>query len=363
MGKLALGMMSGTSMDGMDLAVIDVNTQALVASETLAYSNNLSKKLQKVMAGKAFDAQYFAQLHREVGLEFAYSAQQLLKRLPGNLQQQVKVVGFHGQTICHDTTNVLPYTWQIGCPYAIRELCQLPVVFDFRSKNIAQGGQGAPLAPLYHQQLFPKHDALAVVNIGGISNLSLLQQDCPPLGFDLGPGNCLLDAWICANLQLPFDADGHWAASGKINQDLLLQLLQDDFVNQSYPKSVGKEYYSLSWLQAQIGRYSLPAVDVQATLTAFTAAAIAQQVKARLPSHHPVLICGGGAKNHYLLQLLQQRLPHHPVQTTTELGFAADYIEAMMIAWLAWTRIEGIRHHLGLIMGGQDDELLGIICE
>jgi anhydro-N-acetylmuramic acid kinase len=359
MRNLALGLMSGTSMDGIDVAIIDVHTQELVLGQTFAYPEQVAKKLKLVMENGCFDMHYFAQLNREVGIAFADAAYSLASEI----QEPIQVIGSHGQTICHQTDDAIAYTWQLGCPYSIYEKLKVPVVFDFRSHNVVQGGQGAPLAPLYHQHLFGHEKSVAVINIGGISNISLIREGQPVVGFDMGPGNCLLDAWIAKHQQKNYDAQGLWAQSGMLSKDLLDNLLTDAFFQKSFPKSIGKEYFSLAWLEKNPLIQMLKPEDVQATLLHMTAFLIAQTVSLHLPKESAVYICGGGVKNQTLMGEVKLLLADYWVQSSDKKGISSDYLEAMMMAWLGACRIQGIRHDISSILGGSDQQLLGLICQ
>jgi anhydro-N-acetylmuramic acid kinase len=363
MQDLALGLMSGTSMDGIDVAIVQVSDQKLVYGHTYNYSAELKHDLKQAMLGHAFDMNFFASLHKRVGKEFAAAASHSISQLPAAQQQSIKVIGCHGQTICHNTLVDVPYTWQIGCPHEIFQRCQIPVVYDFRGKNVTQGGQGAPLAPLFHSYLFGKNDDIAVVNIGGISNISILSNKHPVLGYDVGPGNCLLDTWIEHCLGLSIDVDGNWAASGQIDETLLTVLLNDEFIQGSAPKSIGKEHFNLQWILQRLQGFNLEQPTVQATLVALTARVIALEVKKYLNKGAKVYLCGGGAKNLFLRTILQIELLDYEVMTTDQLGISSDYLEAMMIAWLAWFRINNNVHDVALVMGGRDQQRLGLICD
>jgi anhydro-N-acetylmuramic acid kinase len=359
MRNLALGLMSGTSMDGIDVAIIDIETQELVLGQTFAYPEQVAKKLKLVMDNGCFDMHYFAQLNREVGMAFADAAH----KLSSQMNEPIQVIGSHGQTICHQTQDAIPYTWQIGCPYSIYEKLKVPVVFDFRSHNVVQGGQGAPLAPLYHQHLFGHEKNVAVINIGGISNISLMREGKPLIGYDMGPGNCLLDAWIAKIKQENYDAHGHWAKQGQVSHSVLDGLLTDAFFQKTFPKSIGKEYFSLAWLEEYPAIHSLPAEDVQATLVRLTAHLIAQEVLTHLPKGSSVYICGGGVKNQTLMDDIKLLLADYSVQSSDEKGISSDYLEAMMMAWLGACRIQGISHDVSSILGGSFPQLLGLICQ
>jgi anhydro-N-acetylmuramic acid kinase len=363
MSKYALGLMSGTSMDGIDVALINPISQELIAALLHPYSQSVEQRLRQVMQGQAFDMHFFARLHRDIGLEFAHAAQTLMSNQSQNIQENLSVIGMHGQTICHDIQKNDAYTWQIGSPYPLQQAFAKPVVYDFRSKNVSQGGQGAPLAPIYHQALFNEYTSAVVINIGGISNISCIIKNQPLLGFDIGPGNCLMDAWINKHLGFAYDKCASWAKTGTINQELIEKLLTDSFFHQAPPKSIGKEYFSLGWLQAYIANTHLKPQDIQATLCYFTAFIISKTIKALNEKMLHVFICGGGSKNQVLMQHLRTLLPNYQVKTTDEIGISADYLEAMMIAYLAWLRLEKIPLNLLDIMGGENHQLHGIICE
>ena len=363
MTEFALGLMSGTSMDGIDVAVIDVHQHQLIVAKTFPYSAPIYEKVKKVMNGECFDASFFAQLDREIGLEFANAANQMIQQMTPQQKNALRVIGSHGQTVCHQPKGYLPFTWQMGCPHTISQLCARPVVFHFRNANIAAGGQGAPLAPIYHQQLFGKTQEAAVVNIGGISNISFISPQRME-GYDVGPGNCLMDAWIEKNLQLHFDSQGAWSASGTISYELLEQMSQDAFLTTQYPKSIGKEYYSMGWLENYLQGFHLSPQDVQATLCAYTVMVIAEQIKTQLPVNREVWICGGGAKNLEILKGIKIQLNQYHVRTTSEAGVSEDYLEAMMMAWLGWMRYTQQSINLHSIMGGNiGHQLVGLICE
>ncbi|NDH08357.1 MAG: anhydro-N-acetylmuramic acid kinase [Gammaproteobacteria bacterium] len=363
MSIYALGLMSGTSMDGIDIALINPLTHQLIDAQVYSYSHNIEQRLRQVMQGHSFDMHFFARLDRDVGLEFAAAASQFMSKQSADVQENLKVIGMHGQTICHDIQINDAYTWQIGSPFPLYEILNRPVVYDFRSKNVAQGGQGAPLAPIYHQAIFDKYKPAVVVNIGGISNISCIIGNQPLYGFDIGPGNCLMDAWIHTQLGLTYDKDSAWAMTGRICQALVNRLLTDPYFHQLPPKSIGKEYFSLTWLQDYLLEFNLNAEDIQATLCYFSALLIANTVNALNQTIQQVFICGGGSKNKALMQYLKDLLTNVQVMSTDEIGVSADYLEAMMMAYLAWLRIDNKPLPLGHIMGGRDQQLHGIICE
>lgn len=363
MSVYALGLMSGTSMDGIDVALIDPTTQQLLDAGLYPFSHTLEQRLRQVMQSQLFDMHFFARLSRDLGFEFAKAASHFMAKQSKNVQEKLVVIGMHGQTICHCIEKNDAYTWQIGSPYPLFEALGKPVVYDFRSKNVTQGGQGAPLAPIYHQILFKQYQPAAVINIGGISNISCVFETLPSSGYDIGPGNCLMDAWIHQHLGRPYDKEAAWAKTGKINQALLNNLLNEPFFHLVPPKSIGKEYFSLDWLKLRIGNMDLKPHDVQATLCYFSALLIANTVKVLKEKINYVFICGGGSKNQVMMQHLKSLLPIYQVKTSDEIGISADFLEAMMMAYLAWLRLEKKPLMLADIMGGKNYQLHGIICE
>lgn len=357
--NLFIGLMSGTSMDGIDAALVDLSTQALIDGVTIPYSQSARDAIQEVLDGHHTPGS-LSQLNTLLGQEFAHAVQILLKK-SNTTPSQVKAIGSHGQTLCHNTKTSIPYTVQLGCAHTIAELTSITVVADFRTRDVVLGGQGAPFAPVYHQALFNhlRPHPVAVVNIGGIANLTWLNGDCVR-GFDTGPGNCLMDAWIKKHHHHPFDKDGAWAASGTVIDELLNNLLADPYFIQPAPKSLGKEYFNDSWLYTRLQSHYLPQ-DVQATLLAFTAVTVGDSIKAQAATPSQVLICGGGAHNGQLLANLQQQLPEIPVQSTEKVGVNPDFIEAQLFAWLAEKALTGTALDLSQVTGAKGRAVLGAI--
>lgn len=354
---LYAGLMSGTSMDGIDVALMQVETHQLVQAFTKPYSSQLKDSLQQIASGNPLHLATLGQAHTLAGREFAEAVLDLLQAANVSASD-VKAIGSHGQTVAHDASHASPYTLQLGCAHTIAERTGIPVVSDFRTRDLVLGGQGAPFAPLYHQAVFAHlvKDTLAVVNIGGIANITLLTEDGVVCGFDTGPGNCLLDAWIQRHQGVSLDKNGDWAASGQVDENLLASLQQEAFFQKTNPKSIGKEYYSHSWL-AQFLPKQYQAEDIQATLLALTAVSIAEAAK----EASRVLVCGGGAHNKALMDCLSQYLPQIPVQSTAAVGISPDYLEAMMFAWLASKTMRGEKLDLRVITGSQAPALLGVI--
>jgi len=358
---LYIGLMSGTSMDGIDAALVDVQQHTLIHGILRPYSLQVKSALAALrIYPDGHNAAYFSQLHTMIGREFAAAANELLETA-GVAQEMVTAIGSHGQTICHDPFADIPYTVQLGCPHTIAALTGLTVVADFRTRDLVLGGVGAPLAPLYHHEVFGKGNIpLAVVNIGGIANVTFIESNVDVYGYDTGPGNCLLDAWAQHSLNVSYDTGGKWGATGQIIVPLLHALLADPYFALKAPKSLDKGYFSDSWLAKHLDA-NYNAADVQATLCALTATSVADAIIANKVLCSRVLLCGGGVHNDFLVQLLCQQLPNVSVESTVAKGISPDYLEAMMIAWLASQTMQ--RHALDLqnITGARKSAILGAV--
>jgi len=347
-------------MDGIDAALVDVESNRCIDGITRPYSSHTKAFLQAVLESKVNDLKSFSQLNTVIGQEFALAANELMAR-NSQYSTEILAIGSHGQTLCHDSTADIPYTVQLGCAHVIAEHTGITTVADFRTRDIVAGGQGAPFAPIYHQALFQTAQLpLALVNIGGIANLSYLQDKKTVIGYDIGPGNCLMDSWIEKNKNHSYDTDGLWAASGQVIHSLLDQLMSDVFFQRPSPKSIGKEYFSLPWL-AHFLHDGMLAQDIQATLLQLTALTIAAEIRRLAIEPKQVLICGGGAHNQQLIKVLANELHDLPLQSTSALGISADYLEAMMIAWLAEKTMNDIPLDMSTITGAKRKAVLGVI--
>lgn len=355
-----IGLMSGTSMDGIDAALVHMPDNTLCGGITKKYSDGLKTRIDQLIAGGALSLAEICQLDTLIGREFAGTVTDLLDeaKIPAH---EVVAIGSHGQTVCHDTSASIPYTLQLGCAHSIASLTGITVVADFRTRDLVNGGQGAPFAPLYHQELFHKVGKnVAIVNIGGIANVTFIISGQPALGWDVGPGNCLMDAWIQEHHNKSYDADGLWASQGMVINPLLDQLLADPFFGLPSPKSIGKEYYSLSWLKPHLKKEYKPE-DVQTTLTALTAHAVSTAIKGKKDKIEELYLCGGGTHNTYLRQLLTDLLPGTRLQSVNDIGVSPDYLEAMMFAWLASQTISHKPVNLSAITGSREPAILGAI--
>lgn len=357
--SLYIGLMSGTSMDGIDAALVDIPSNKLICGIVKKYSDAVTKSLLDVMQAQTVHLASLCQLNTLIGRDFASAVLDLMQEARVN-PQQISAIGSHGQTVCHDANATIPYTLQLGCAHTISSLTRIPVVADFRTKDLINGGQGAPFAPLYHQELFAHNNqTVAVVNIGGISNISFIEPHEVTLGWDVGPGNCLMDAWIYKHHGRLYDAHGDWAKQGVVLQDLLKTLLADSFLSLSAPKSIGKEYYSLSWLE-QFLKPEYKPVDVQATLLAYTAKTISDTLLSKICAKQ-LYLCGGGSHNDHLLATLKQFLPEVQVQSCASAGINPDFLEAMMFAWLAAQTMNQNPVDLSAITGSTGSHILGAV--
>ncbi len=356
-----IGLMSGTSMDGIDAAIVDVSTHTLIKGITRPYSPALRQQLCAVLSDACTNAAILSQVNTLIGREFAAAVSQVLESA-NMASTSIKAIGSHGQTIVHDPGASIPYTVQLGCAHTIAELTGIDVVADFRTRDLVLGGQGAPFAPLYHQAVLAKDIPTVVVNIGGIANISCLLPDKVVTGFDTGPGNCLMDAWTQQHLNVSYDKDGGWAASGCVIESLLSHLLSDDYFHISKPKSIDNGYFSNGWLMNYLDSHGAYAPqDIQATLCALTARSIAIEVLAVIPVVSQVFVCGGGVHNQTLMQALRQQLPGIMVESTTNIGVDADFMEAMMFAWLAEKTLNRVAVDFTSITGACRPAILGAI--
>ncbi|AMS15701.1 anhydro-N-acetylmuramic acid kinase [Pseudomonas chlororaphis] len=358
---LYIGVMSGTSLDGLDIALIEQTPAIrLIATHYIPMPESLRAELLGLCASgpdeitrSAIAQQNWVKLAAQ-GIH-SLLAQQKLK------PADIRAIGSHGQTIRHEPTR--GFTVQIGNPALLTELTGITVVSDFRSRDVAAGGQGAPLVPAFHEALFDQScGKRAVLNVGGFSNLSLIESDKPVAGFDCGPGNVLLDAWINAQRGENYDRDGQWAASGQVEPLLLNALLSDPFFATQGPKSTGREVFNLEWLQEHLARLpALPPENVQATLLELTALTIVESLQAAQTDTQELLVCGGGAHNSALMNRLSSLLPNTAVSSTATHGVDPDWVEAMAFAWLAHCCLEGIAANRPSVTGARGLRILGAI--
>ena len=354
--------MSGTSLDGIDAVLADfsLSPPSLPCTFYLPYDEDLRQRLLDLHHPGNDELHRAAMLSNELARCYAEAVVSLLNKSGVN-PQNVTAIGCHGQTVRHCPQPGRGYTIQLGNAALLAELTGITVVTDFRSRDIAAGGQGAPLVPKFHQALFgdPQNHRV-VVNIGGISNLTSLTPIGEVTGFDCGPGNLLMDAWCLCHLGKAYDQNGTWAGSGQVIPALLEKLLTLQFFSLPPPKSTGREVFNLSWLESCLSGKEKPE-DVQATLLQLTVASISRAVFAYFPNAVEIYLCGGGARNGELVARLRAALLGKKVELTDVLGVDADWLEAFAFAWLAQEAILGVPGNLPNVTGAKGARLLGAI--
>ncbi|MEO5794525.1 MAG: anhydro-N-acetylmuramic acid kinase [Rhodoferax sp.] len=364
MRNLFIGLMSGTSLDGVDGVLVDFMDDRMQVRQYATRPFAPALKAELLDLNTPGDNE----LHRAAlaanGLVAVYAeVVQLLLEQSGTHAAQVEAIGAHGQTVRHRPQEFggTGYTLQLNNPALLAELTGTTVVADFRSRDVAAGGQGAPLVPAFHQQVFGRAgETVAVLNIGGISNLSIL--DGQILGFDCGPGNALMDYWCQLHTGQPYDANGAWAASGTVQPALLAALLDEPYLAKAPPKSTGRDLFNPAWLASKLqGFTELAPVDVQATLTELTASAIATCMSSYGKNSNQLIVCGGGALNGYLMQRLQALLPGIQVQSSAAHGLPPLQVEAAAFAWLARQTVLGQPGNLASVTGARGERVLGAV--
>ena len=366
-GQRYLGVISGTSVDGLDLALLEISRAIRVtAAVTVPLPDDLQHTLRRL--GQA-DGDNLDTLGRADAALGSFIGQAALRFLTDNGLDPgaVTAIGSHGQTVRHRPSGDHPFTLQIGDPSRIAEITGITTVADFRRRDVAAGGQGAPLVPPFHGALFRSAaENRAVLNLGGIGNFTLLpaDPDTAITGFDTGPGNALMDDWIAHARQEPFDRRGEWAASGRVDDVLLARLLADPYLSALPPKSTGREHYNLAWLNRQLAAHlkdrTVSDADVQATLCAFTAETVARALESWGSATERVLVCGGGRHNRTLLANIATRV-RCPVETTDDHGVDGDSVEAAAFAWLAHQTLNGQPGNEPAVTGARGARVLGAV--
>lgn len=360
---LYIGLMSGTSLDGVDGVLVDVSaggTLTLRGHHHQPFVAALRDELLTLNAPTENELHRAALAARDVALAYASVVTALLLE-SSTVAREVRALGAHGQTVRHQPH--AGYTLQLLDGALLAELTGIDVVCDLRRRDVAAGGQGAPLAPGFHAAVFGHaNEARAVLNLGGISNLTLLAPDHRVLGFDCGPANALLDGWCQRHRGQPFDADGHWAASGQAHAPLLQALMAEPYFALPPPKSTGRDLFHLAWLDAHLAVHrGLAPNDVQATLAALTVESIVHDLEVHAAGATALFVCGGGARNGHLMQGLSQRLPRVRVTTTAELGVPVDQVEGAAFAWLAHRFVERAPGNLPEVTGARGPRVLGAL--
>lgn len=359
-GRSYIGIMSGTSLDGVDAVQIEISGPQqlrLIAHAHQAYPAALRDELL------ALNLPGDNEIHRAetAALQIAQAYAQAVAAvlyLSESEAGDIAAIGAHGQTIRHRPD--IGYTVQLNAPALLAELTNIPVVADFRRRDIAAGGQGAPLVPVFHAALFQAERPRALLNLGGIGNLTLLRPGKDPVGFDTGPGNMLLDLWCQRHTGNAYDAGGAWAASGQCLPDWLAYLLQSEsWLNLPPPKSTGRDLFNSAWLDARLAAagQTSPA-DIQATLTQFTVTTVLEALARHAPDTEELIVCGGGARNLHLMSALTRQAPC-PVNASDAYGVDPQHMEAMAFAWLAWAHHHGVPASLPSVTGARHRSILG----
>jgi anhydro-N-acetylmuramic acid kinase len=354
-----LGLISGTSVDAIDAALVDFDVAPLriIATSATPFAPALKRRLSALIENPGSVAlDEVGQIDIELGRAFAQAALELMQ-IAGIGAGRVSAIGSHGQTLRHRPDLATPFTWQIGDPNTLAEMTGVTVVADFRRRDVAAGGQGAPLLPVFHDQVFRSDSEDRVIaNLGGIANITILTRDGSVTGFDTGPANRLLDAWIASHEGKEFDAGGAWAANGQVDDTLLRELLDEPYLKLAPPKSTGRELFNLPWL----GLFARQPCDVQATLQQFTAESLADAVRQYAPGA-ALYVCGGGAHNVNLLNAIGLLIAPNRVASTATLGLDPDYVEAVAFAWFAKRTLEGLTSSAGSVTGAKGARILGAV--
>lgn len=357
-----LGLMSGTSMDSIDAAAVSFagHRIRLLGTHSLRYSPELRQRLMAACRNQATPDE-LGELDTLVGRLFAQTALEALER-SSIAPAHVRAIGSHGQTIRHQPVGTAPFTLQIGNPAIIAEVCRIPVVAGFRHRDMAAGGQGAPLVPAFHREFFASaSENRCILNLGGIANITWLPAGgAPVLGFDTGPANALMDAWSQDQRGRACDLGGQWAAEGKVNEALLTDMLSDAYFGRPPPKSTGKERFNLEWLQTILARHpGVKPEDVQRTLLELTVQSVVRQLPGS--GANTVYACGGGTRNTLLMETLARALAPARLTTTEDAGLAPEWVEPVAFAWLAKLAVEGLPGNLPEATGAQGPRILGAI--
>lgn len=358
-----IGVMSGTSLDGVDVVLAAISDKFVAEQSSLSatFPIELKKRILNICQGQTTTLSEIGKIDRELGSLYADAINQLLQQT-GLTAEDIIAIGCHGQTVWHEPDSEQPFTMQLGDNNRVAALTGITTVGDFRRRDMAYGGQGAPLVPAFHLAVLghPTEKRI-ILNIGGIANITALLPGAYVKGYDTGPGNMLMDTWTWRNKQQAFDKNGDWASHGKVDNGLLKAMLADPYFRRPSPKSTGREYFNMQWLEQHLTHFpSVSAGDVQATLCELTAASIAEQVLL-CGGCERLIVCGGGARNHFLMQRLAALLPGIEVSASDKYGLSGDDMEALAFAWLAARSVAGLSGNLASVTGATQDTVLGAI--
>jgi len=353
-----IGLMSGTSLDGVDVVLCQIDDEVceLEASSFLQFDKTLKEQILLAIDGET-TLKEIGTIDHKLALFFAQAVNELLEK-EGVDAKEVVAIGSHGQTLWHEPNALYAFSMQLGNASVLAVETGIDVVSDFRSKDMALGGQGAPFAPAFHSFLFSHLKNAAVLNIGGMANISVFEPEL--IGYDTGCGNVLLDMWVSEHKNVAYDKDGNWAKMGKVHHELLQNMLQDEYFLLKFPKSTGREYFNKKFLIKYLEPFAkICKEDVQATLLALTVQTIADEIKKF--NIEELLVCGGGVRNLFLMQELKKALPKVRVNSTEQYGVDSDNMEAMIFAWLADRRVRKEKINLKTVTGAKNNTILGAI--
>ena len=364
MNTIAIGLMTGTSADGIDGTALEIGEQSISirATETLPFKEHTKEAIREVSAQRIQNKEHAAQLDMDLGNLHLEIASKLMARLG---PEPTSVIGMHGQTVHHSPNTDPPFSIQLGNGPRVAEATGVPVVTDFRAADLAAGGQGAPLAPAFHQAAFSHPgENRAIVNIGGIANITLLPADSrgSVIGFDSGPGNALMDGWVRKHYSKPFDRNGNIARKGRIQHELLDILLQDSYFDRRPPKSTGLERFNHGWLKSKLHSFGRDCdnSDILATLTEFTARTICNDLNHLKPEVTTVVLCGGGSQNRLLVELIAGKITARVTDSGSE-GIDPQWVEASAFAWMADRTVRGLASTLPSVTGAKHPCIAGIV--
>ncbi|RKD92209.1 anhydro-N-acetylmuramic acid kinase [Mangrovibacterium diazotrophicum] len=367
MSKLYIGIMSGTSMDGIDAVLISFENGKLshLADHTMAFPEALQADLHKLIGSFQTSLKDLGEIDHRLALCYAQAANELIEKAKV-AATDIEAIGCHGQTVFHSPDTQHPFTMQLGDGNLIAARTGIKIITDFRRMDMAVGGGGAPLAPAFHQYFLNDHsENRCILNLGGIANITILDNDDNKVvGFDTGPANCLMNSWIKMKKGVEYDDNGDWARSGKVIQPLLDKMLKEPYFSLPAPKSTGRELFNLDWLNTQIKDLQhYKDGDIQATLLELTAKSIADAILVTAPQTSAVYACGGGVYNPYLLERISANLDGVKIGTTAELGTHPQWVEAIAFAWLAMRRMTNQHGNLPSVTGAKSKVLLGTIYD
>lgn len=355
--ELIIGLMSGTSADGIDAALVEFSSYDklnVIETQFTAFDTSIRNAINELVFEASIDSPEQTPLHTQLADYYAQASLSLIKK-SAHQASDISAIANHGQTVRHEPNAQPPYSLQLGDGQLIANQTGITTITQFRQADLAAGGQGAPLMPAFHKALF--NNQALILNIGGIANLSHLYE--PVIGFDIGPGNTLMDQWIQQHKNKPYDSQGTWADSGKVVDDVLTVLLGDPYFSQAWPKSTGPDYFNLAWLYNQVPKLNdYRPQDIQATLLALTTRTICDQIK-KFSHCRSLYLCGGGAHNTALVQALKNGLPAHTIEQTDTLGIPIDWVECVGFAWLGYCKLHNINSNLPNVTGASNSCVLG----